>query len=554
MQPWTDYAGARRPAGGPVLHALLDDLLPAAASRTLVLGPHDRAVLALAAARSAQVTVLVRSVGDAAALRESLDAGNVTVLAGALDGLADQQAGEPFDVLLAADGLDRVLGPDSPALSWPQRAAALARLAAAQALVVVGVANEFSLTGLLDRRPVDERHGDDEWRPLHDDPSRPTAVAQVAEELRQLGLGVRRLYAVFDEAGSPHTVLDTAAAARTRPGRLAARLATAGLAAAAAHAPLLAPVADGAAAAARAGMLDAVAPGWLAVCGPGRPTRTGYAAVGDPGGVLGVDLDGDTWRTGLLASGGPARTGSAGVAFDPAVVADRVPDTDCVEVLLLRLAAAQDVPGFRRLAARLGDYARDRGTGAVLCFEDVHVYGQSFTGGILGWRSTDPVSAPELLAGAWHRFADRLVRGHHRHPWPPWMADGDDLVTIWLAMSGVQATGALVKRGREIADAVAAATGADGAEPDLRTVLADAHAARVRSAELAGHIFGLERTLRFRDQALRTREQQLRTVRDELRRIKGSRALRAVQVLRKAAVIRHPRRLARAVRRRLRRR
>jgi hypothetical protein len=520
IQPWTDYASYRRPAGGPALLALLADLLPANAARALIAGPHDQEVIELAAARSAHLTVLVRSVSDAVTLREAVTAAHVTVIAGALDGLATA----PYDVVLAADGLDRVLGYDSPALTWPQRAAELGRLVAPGALVLVGVENEFSLTALYDRRPVDERHGDDEWRPLHDDPERPTSPAQTSVALSGLGFDVRRTYASFDEAGRPHTLLDATAAAATRPGRLAARLAVRGLAASAAHLPLLAPVADGADAAARAGLLDAVAPGWLIVCGEGGSTRTAYTAA------LGLDLGADGWHTGTAL----------------------IPDTESAETLLFRLAAAEDVPGFRALAARLGQWAD---TAGPIAFDDVHPDGEGFARSVFG--SAPAASVPEALAAAWYRLRDRLVHGHRRHPWPPWMVDGDDLVTAWLAMSGVEADAALLARGRELADAIAAdADVAPGSsllpDEDLRTTLADAETARVKAVELAGQIFGLERTMRFRDQQLRTREQQLRKMRDELRGLKGSKAMQLSLVIRKAGKIRNPKQFARGIKRRLR--
>jgi hypothetical protein len=542
IQPWTDYESHRKPAGGAVLRAFLDDVLPESASRALVAGPHGADVIELVAGRSAHLTVLVRSVSDAATLRERNARAGVTVVAGALDGLADHGA-EPYDVVVAADGLDRVLGADSPALDWPQRAALLRRLATPEAVVLVGVENEFALTALLDRRPLDERHGDDEWRPLHDDPNRPTSPAQVADALTGLGFDVRAGYACFDAAGLPHTLLADAAAAATRPGRPAARLATAGLAAAAAHAPLLSSVEDGAGAAARAGLLPAVAPGWLVVCGPGRDARTGYAD--HAGGVLAADLADGTWATGFRAGDG---TPATGLTFDPALVAARVPDTESAESLLVRLAAAEDVPGFRALAARLGAWFDG---GRVVAFDDVQVDGDGFAPGFAGWRSAEDATREELLAAAWHRFRDRLIRGHHRHPWPPWMAEGDDLVSTWLGMSGVEAGAAVLKRGREIADAYATAVDVVAEQPDLRTVLADAEEDRKRATELAGQVFGLERTLRFRDQSLGIREKQLRSVRDELRRLKGSRSMKLAASLQRVAGLRDPKRLVKAVKRRV---
>ncbi|GIM88266.1 hypothetical protein [Paractinoplanes toevensis] len=498
LQPWTDTL----PTGGPALLALLDDLLPPSA-RALIAGPHSTEVIELVAARCAAVSVLLRSVSDAQDLRP---AGNVTVITGALDGLTGE-----FDVVIAADGLDRVLGADSPALNWPQRAALLRALSTPDALVVVGVENEFALTGLYDRRPLDERHGDDEWRPLHDDPDRPTSPAQVRE-----ALGADRLYASYTAAGAVHTLLDVEAAAATRPGRPGARLALHGLAATAAHTPLLAPLADGADAAARAGLLAAIAPGWLAVRGAGGATHTAYAD-----GLL-ADLDGSQWM----------------------INGNRVPDTESVETLLFRLAAAEDVPGFRALAARLGAWADPDGP---ILFDDLFPDGDDFVRGFSAGVFEDQVG--ELLAAAYHRLRDRLLRGHRRHPWPPWMTESDDLVATWLGMSGVDATPAVLARGREIAGLLAEPA---VVELDLRTVLADAETARVRAAELAGKVFGLERTLRFRDQSLRTREQQIRAVRDDLRGLRRSPAMRLHEITRKVAKIRDPRKFAGAVKRRLR--
>ena len=523
LQPWTDYSGYRAPAGGEPLLALLDDLLPATAGRALIAGPHAAPLVELVASRAAALTVLVRSVSDAQELRVAVPAGHVTVITGALDGLVDVPA---FDVVIAADGLDRVLGADSPALDWPARWAELRRLATADALVVVAVENEFALTGLYDRRPVDARHGDDEWRPLHDDPARPTSPRHVAAAL---GERVTRLYATFDAAGVSHTLLDAAAAGSARPGRPGARFAVTGLAASAAHTPLLGPVADGADAAARAGLLAAVAPAWLAVLGSGGAIHTAYASVGSS--VLLADLDESEWT---LSVRGDSSLGT------PA----RLPDTESAETLFFRLAAAEDVPGFRALAGRLGAWA-GLGDGVIL-LDDLYPEGDEFVRGLTRPAGEDDSAA--LLAAAYHRLRDRLVRAHRRHPWPPWMTSTDDLVVTWLGMSGVTDNPGAVARGREIADGLAEPA---GDEPDLRTIVADAAGDRQRATELAGKVFGLERTMRFRDQSLRTREQQIRTMRDELRQLRNSPAMRLHEVTKKVAKVRHPRAFARALKRRI---
>ena len=503
IQPWTDQA----PTGGPVLTAFLADLLPASAGRILVAGPHDNGVLELAASRGA-VTVLLRSVSDAEALR----GGAYTVVTGALDGLAEVDTTK-YDVVIAADGLDRLLGADSPALDWQERAALLRGLAAPGALVVIGVENGFAVTGLLDRRPEKERYGDDEWRSLHDDPRRPASPAQVEAALGT----VTRRYSLFAPAGRVHTLVEAGAVGRTRPGFPGARIALAGLAAEASDTPLLAPVTAAAEAAARAGLLDTIAPGWLVVLGPAGETHTAYLPSGT------ADLTADGWRVG-----------------------DRVvPDAESAETVLFRLAAAEDVPGFRAYAAKLGALE------TVAFFDEIHDFVAAPFGDAGAGHSTSSGaghSKEEVLAAAWHRFRDRLIGEHRRHPWPPWMADGDDLVKTWLAMSGVEPGVDVLKRGREIADEAAPTV----EQPDLRTLLADAETAQLKIKEQAGHIFGLERTMRFRDQQLRTREQQLRNMRDEMRLFRAGKVVKVASVVGRVARLRDPKRLAGAVKKRAR--
>ncbi len=553
MQPWTDYSGGRAPASGSVLAALLADLLPQS-KRALVVGPHGSDLIDAVAARSAQTTVLVRSVGDAESLRAVISNTTVTIVAGSLDGLIDSLTeDETYDLVLAADGLDRVMGYDAPQQDWHTRAAALVRAAAAGAMVVVGMQNDFALTELFDSRPSHKRHGDDEWWPLHDDPTRPASPAQLRDALTGLGLETSLLWATVDVAGETHTLVEVDALAATRPGRPAARIAVRAFETAATAVPLLASLAEGVNAAACAGQLGAVTPGWLVVCGPRPPAvHTIYTRGGNTSSVLAADLADNRWKLVTVAGAGSSPAGLS-ANESPA----EVPDTESVERLLLRAAAKEDVPEFRRLAEQLGDWvgksAAEFGPGAVICLDDTGVDGDTFARGVLARQTAEESDTAELLAAAWHRFADRLTRGHHRHPWPPWMS-GADLVRTWLSMSGEEPTDAILDRGRQIAEAVAVVMDAPQVatpSPDLRTQLVDAETARTQAVELAGHVFGLERTLKMRDQQLKVREGRLRSLRSEMSRFRGSRAARLAVVIRKVGVVRDPKRLARAVKRRL---
>jgi hypothetical protein len=570
MQPWSDYSGKRGAVQGPALRALLTDVLPDGA-RTLIIGPHGADLIEAVVAKASEATLLVRSVSDAGELAETFG-DRLQVVAGALDGLAE--AGRPpYDVVVAADGLDRVIGYDSPDLSWPQRLDALAAVTSSDAVVVLGLENEFSLTTVLDRRPADQRHGDDEWRPLHDDPARPVSTTQLVAELDRVGLTGATAYAAFSVAETPHALVSTEAAAAARPGQLPARLAVEALEAASAVVPLLAPIAEAADAAARAGLLASTPTGWIAVRGA-EPKHAVYAQTTGHPSVLTADPDGDKWT---VAVTGEETEAEGIVAFDSSVVPASVPDGVTAETLLFRLAAAEDVPGFRDLAGRLGDWSRSQTGSRVLPrWDDVVVDGDSFAFGPSAWVTVAEETEQDRLAAAWARFHERLIGAHRRHPWPPWMV-GDDLVSAWLAMSGIDAPAqtpatspdtpsvsvAQVARGKELANALAAALGvpADASQtPDLRTALADAERAAQEVHELKGQIFGLERTLGFRDKALKTRETRLREMRTQVQKanaertkLKNSRAYSAVKLIRKAAQIRNPRKFAGKVKRRVKR-
>lgn len=91
--------------------------------------------------------------------------------------------------------------------------------------------------------------------------------------------------------------------------------------------------------------------------------------------------------------------------------------------------------------------------------------------------------------------------------------------------------------------------------------MADAERARQELFELRGHVFGLERTLGFRNKAMKTRENRIRELRTQLQkvtadnnRIRGSRTYALSRVVFHAAQIRKPRVVARKVARRVRKR
>lgn len=233
-------------------------------------------------------------------------------------------------------------------------------------------------------------------------------------------------------------------------------------------------------------------------------------------------------------------------------------ESESAEEVLFRLASREDVPGFRDLASTLGEWVSLQ-AGAdphrVIRWDDVYIDRGTALPGVSPWATLRPEPTDVLLAAAWCRFHDRLLAGCRRHPWPPWMV-GDGLVDTWLGMSGVQASPDTRSRGRAIADDLGVAVGAEPAEPeieDLRSALAEREKLKREVFELAGHISGLERTLRYRDQQLRVREDRIRGLRGRLDHLEWERSgVYVVNARRVAWMINDPADFAKAGWRRLR--
>ncbi|MGL5928655.1 MAG: hypothetical protein ACRCY8_06950, partial [Dermatophilaceae bacterium] len=548
MQPWTDEDADRPPAGGAVLLRLLADLLPSG-GHGLVVGPHDEAVLRLLADRLDAVTVLRRSPSDATALA-GLGIDGVTAVAGSLDGWS---AGEhqPADVLVALDGLDRVTTTDSPDLDWDARLAAALAAAAPDALVLLRHDNEFTPVRLLDARPARDRDGDRDWFPLASDPARPLSPADLTTRLEVSG---RTPATTWVLAGEPHpsVVLESRAAATARPDGPATDLLVA--AAESTATPLLAAPGPAVRDAARAGLTVATAPAWLVVVGrtaTATATATAgslYALTSGPDDDRAPAADGAPPADAASTEGAPpvgalasrrvvvATLSEAGWSLDGRVV----PDAASAESMLLRYCETEDVPAFRGLAARLGDWllGQPAETYRTLgSWADIRLDGDGFAPGVPSGARPEDTPAVQVLAALWWGLDDRLVREHRRQPWPPW-TEGATRVGMWLGMSGgpAEADDPAVVRGLELAASRRARYAPH--VPDVRSRLADAERAQHDLVEARGHIAGLERTIGFRDQQLRTRTAVIRELRRKVakvERIKATPAFKVADRARRAA-------------------
>ncbi|TDU89353.1 hypothetical protein EV138_2917 [Kribbella voronezhensis] len=150
MLNWSDlHPEDGEPAtGGPVPSALLDAVLRPE-DTVLVAGPHSLEVLALIAERVPKLDVLVRSAPDAEEIADQLEGHPVRVFCGSLDHFAPEHGEPAYDVVVALDGLPRLVGPDTIALTWADALAALKARLAPQGRLLIAAANPFGIERLV---------------------------------------------------------------------------------------------------------------------------------------------------------------------------------------------------------------------------------------------------------------------------------------------------------------------------------------------------------------------------------------------------------------------
>lgn len=201
MRLWSDLDNERRPAaGGPVLTTLLERV--GRAGRVLVAGPHGDDVLALLDG----ATVLVRSLSDAEGIAERHP--GLLVVCGDLAELSG-----PFDLVVALDGVERVVSNDRPFAPWTERLSTLVGLVAEGGRLLLTVDNDASLLALADSRPLAERRDTGDWEPpVSTDLSRPADPGAVRSILTTRGLE-GMLYAAFWQQTAPCVLVDATAQA-----------------------------------------------------------------------------------------------------------------------------------------------------------------------------------------------------------------------------------------------------------------------------------------------------------------------------------------------------
>ncbi|MFG3700128.1 class I SAM-dependent methyltransferase [Micromonospora sp. NPDC047620] len=546
MLAWSDLPAERLAEGGP-LAALAARVVPAGA-RVLLAGPHDPALLDRLA--HAEVTCLLRSHPDGVALAER--AAQVVVA-----GPAGLPAGERFDVVIAAAGLDAVESVEGTRLGWT---GVLDRLTAALrpgGALLLRLDNPLGLHRLVATSPWYAGRDDSAWLiggVL--DADRPANLEQLRGRLGARGLRADACFAAYPHPAAPTALVDTGALARrTTSGFLDAALHGA-CSRAVARGTVLQDPARLAVDALHAGRAGELAPAWLvlarksdapATVGPaGADPAVADPAVADPAvadpavvdpaargradlpvalvqtgppgaGVVEVvdGPDGWRWRAAKAETrGGPAAAPFASrlAAYrDPGALTGPVPDGRLLRTLLLDGCLRRDTDALRRL---LGGYARWlagqvdadgrlAGPFGLASVDNVVVTGDAYAVLDPSWRAAEPLAVDVVLARSLWRFAAELLTGGYAHPWTSTL-DVAGLTVVLGGVAGHDLDRPTVAAAVEAEAAIAAAL--HGLDADGRVALAT----ELRAVEPTDPPIGSRSYQQLREAWLRQREELTR--------------------------------------------
>lgn len=204
MLNWSDLhpVDARPAAAGPAAAALLTAALHPGDS-VLVAGPHALDLITGIADRVTSVDVLVRSAPDAEEIAELLADTKGDVHCGSLDRF---NTDETYDVVVALDGFERLVGPDTPTLTWANALTALSDRLTPEGRLLLGATNSFGVERLIQPGIAAAIPRNEDWgRDVAD--SAPAGLKPLQAALS--ATGITKTYAVFPSLVESQLAVET---------------------------------------------------------------------------------------------------------------------------------------------------------------------------------------------------------------------------------------------------------------------------------------------------------------------------------------------------------
>lgn len=525
------------------------------AGRVLLAGPRAAALLD-AVPPELDVDLLVRGLPDARTL--SSHARERTALHVYCGGLDRFQPGQAYDLVVALDGPEVLLTPDSPGMSHAATARYLTERVAPGGAVILSFANELGLDSVFRLELHSVYDDDSQWfRGAPGFDSRRLFARELNGVLDGAGIEVERRYCVFpsserlsllvaDEATADPTVSSGIEASIARiegehfcttpslvdPYALARRVLDAGLSA-------------------------DLAPVWLVVGRVGRaqdaaqpPTELPAVLSGEDGdtpgwtAVMTLDHRDGGWERQVRSAGGRSEMSERRVARDLSAIGDQLAVGELLESALRSACAGGNLARIRELvqtyAAWLGSADQWDATTSRRRFFAVPsnvVLSSNGTPSLFdpSWSWLEELSTELLLLRGLRDFARRMLRSGAEHPWQPDISP-DQLTQTLSAMADVTWTPQLsaeiaareaelevvVHGGDAIRESAVLSTNIDsgasqftatpGPSRGYRETLAATGRMSQALHERADQVTWLEATLRHRDKRVGSLEHQLAKV------------------------------------------
>ncbi|MEU5866776.1 hypothetical protein ABZ815_36760 [Nonomuraea sp. NPDC047529] len=424
---------------------LVGRMIPAT-GRVLLVGPHPQVLVDDVVGRAGETAVLLRSYPDACALGERHP--ELAVHCGRLDVF---DADEPYELVLALDGLLRTHSAEAPAAAWIESLHALSALVAPGGRLVLGVRNDLGVDRFIEARPADREGGDDQWAPHGFDPSYPSGPGALDGALEAAGLSVERCYAAYPGRQAPRALLAREALAFDLPEAVMFPLSARGGDRMHVADPLrLTRLVF------RHRLGEELAPLWLAVATrPPTPESANRSAAGrapqaEEAGARArrPETEGEGAETRQPAAEGVVAL-PLGLIEEGAVVHEltragvrRLPDGEerpvpagrVVEEILVEACAREDTKTVRELLSALAAWLEADGGPCVTADGLVHD-GERFAAIVQTAAPTVPPEPRVVLCRILWRFAVRLLAAGHHHPWP-WPLEADQLTLTLCGMAG----------------------------------------------------------------------------------------------------------------------
>ncbi|MCA2179890.1 hypothetical protein LDL08_27295 [Nonomuraea glycinis] len=422
----------------------------------LLVGPHPQALVDEVVARASAAAVLLRSYPDACALGERHP--GLAVHCGRLEAFTGD---EPYDLVLALDGLGRTHSAEAPAAAWRESLAALAALVAPGGRLVLGVRNDLGVDRFVEARPPDRDGGDDQWEPHGFDPTYPDGPAALDAALESAGLEVGRCYSAYPDSRAPRALLSREALAHDLPEALAFALS-----ARAEDRMLVADPLRLTRLVFRHRLGEELAPLWLAVAtrppASSEPMNLPLGLIEEGQAVHEVTSAQAAHETAVhevpaqaahesavhgvpaqvaheipqarAVHRGSAGTGQVGVRRLPSGEVRPIPAGRVVEEILVEACAREDVRAVRKLLGALAGWVEEGGDAAAAT--DSLVWDGERFAAIGAGPAPQSSPAPDVvLCRILWRFAVRLLAAGHHHPWP-WPLQADQLTLTLCGMAG----------------------------------------------------------------------------------------------------------------------